>query len=264
MAEFKKGHGLNAAIEDIISKANQRLILTSPYIKLDRRYEHELRSIQERGDIEVIVCFGKSDGNRSSSIHDDAWEFLIQFPNIKIYHHNDLHGKFYANEREALITSMNLYSYSQANNHELGVLVKSGEGASGEIYQDGQNWVNGLIREAELVFEATKKTKPVKKRSPLLRTENRTSAKAQKWSVKNPGFCIRTGSSIPFNPNRPFSYESFAVWSQFGDPYYPENFCHYSGEKSFGSTSMERPILREFYHEAMSRWQEEGNPFEPF
>ncbi|MBK0404646.1 phospholipase D family protein [Adhaeribacter sp. BT258] len=65
-----------------------------------------------------------------------------------------------------------------------------------------------------------------------------------------PGYCIRTGEKIPFNPDRPFSYQSFQSWNQFGNENYPERFCHYSGEPSYGETSYSRPILNKNWKKA--------------
>ena len=64
------------------------------------------------------------------------------------------------------------------------------------------------------------------------------------------GFCIRTGVSIPFNVEKPMSYEAFKTWSRFGDPEYPEKFCHFSGEPSNGDTCVNRPILRKNWKRA--------------
>lgn len=64
------------------------------------------------------------------------------------------------------------------------------------------------------------------------------------------GYCIRTGEQIPFNPGRPFSYNSFLTWSRFGDENFQENFCHYSGEPSNGNTSYAKPILGKNWRKA--------------
>ena len=65
-----------------------------------------------------------------------------------------------------------------------------------------------------------------------------------------PGYCIRTGEKIPFNPERPLSYQAFLSWSQFGNEEYPEKYCHFSGESSNGETSVKRPILRKNWKKA--------------
>lgn len=57
------------------------------------------------------------------------------------------------------------------------------------------------------------------------------------------GYCIRTGAKIQFNPNNPFCESAKKSWEQYGNPNYPEKFCHKTGEKSFGKTSKRNPIL---------------------
>jgi hypothetical protein len=61
---------------------------------------------------------------------------------------------------------------------------------------------------------------------------------------------IRTGIEIPFNIEKPLSYDAYKKWSEFGDPDYPEKFCHFSGEKSNGETSVSRPILKKNWNKA--------------
>ena len=57
------------------------------------------------------------------------------------------------------------------------------------------------------------------------------------------GYCIRTGDLIPFNPNKPMCHYAWKTWSKFEDYNYPEVFCHKTGKKSYGKTSMASPIL---------------------
>lgn len=58
-----------------------------------------------------------------------------------------------------------------------------------------------------------------------------------------PGFCIRTGEKIPFNPKSPYSYDAYKSWVYWGNENFAEKYCHYSGELSNGQTSMRKPIL---------------------
>lgn len=57
------------------------------------------------------------------------------------------------------------------------------------------------------------------------------------------GYCIRTGEPIPFNPHRPLSEKAFKSWVQYGNPDYPEKYCHRTGKPSKGKTSLNKPIL---------------------
>ena len=57
------------------------------------------------------------------------------------------------------------------------------------------------------------------------------------------GYCIRTGIQIPFNPGRPFCYDAYKKWVEYGNMDYPEAYCHRTGKPSYGRTSMRNPIL---------------------
>jgi hypothetical protein len=69
------------------------------------------------------------------------------------------------------------------------------------------------------------------------------------------GYCIRTGNSIPFNVDKPLSYEAYQVWNQFGDPVYLEKFCHFSGESSNGENSVNKPILKKNWLKAKEAFE---------
>ncbi|MCR9081183.1 MAG: phospholipase D family protein [Cyclobacteriaceae bacterium] len=72
----------------------------------------------------------------------------------------------------------------------------------------------------------------------------------------NFGFCIRTGEKIPFNPEKPFTYNAYLSWANYENPDFEEKFCHYSGEPSHGETSMARPILRKNWRKAQKLMSE--------
>ncbi|MCT4579803.1 MAG: phospholipase D family protein [Flavobacteriales bacterium] len=59
----------------------------------------------------------------------------------------------------------------------------------------------------------------------------------------NTGYCIRTGIEIPYNPYSPLSYDAWQVWVQFEDYDFPEQYCHRTGKRSYGKTSMRKPEL---------------------
>jgi hypothetical protein len=65
-----------------------------------------------------------------------------------------------------------------------------------------------------------------------------------KSSGKYTGYCIRTGVEIPFNVEKPLSNDAYKKWNKYGDPDYPEKYCHFTGEPSNGETSVNHPILK--------------------
>ena len=55
---------------------------------------------------------------------------------IKTSVRKNLHAKCYLNEKEALLTSMNLYEYSQEHNDEMGILVSVDQRSALKPLQD--------------------------------------------------------------------------------------------------------------------------------
>ena len=271
MAKFLTGHKLNAEIEEIFERAEEHLILISPYIKLHERYTSALLTKINDPKLQITIVFGKNEDDISRSMKQEDFNFFKQFPNIEILYEKNLHAKYYANESTSILSSMNLYSYSQDNNIEAGVKTKS----AGEDSFDAQAWEYFIrvIAQAELVFLKTpqyeskmmglKKTYKgsivgVDDLTEFFRNKSKfvsTNRKGNYEKIKaeqprdsaskkfNSGYCIRTGKPIPFNPKQPLSEGAFQNWAKFCNSEYPEKFCHYSGETSNGETSFSKPIL---------------------
>ena len=67
--------------------------------------------------------------------------------------------------------------------------------------------------------------------------------KEREKEEENCGYCIRSGEKIKFNPLRPMSVESWKVWNEYGNEDFRENYCHKTGQRSHGKTSMRHPIM---------------------
>jgi PLD-like domain len=120
---FQFDNQLVAGLELIIKEAKEKLILVSPYIDLDARIRSALQTKLSEKDFTLIVLFGKNEENYLRSIKADSLDFLKEFPNIEIRYEERLHAKFYMNDFQYMVTSMNLYNYSLANNIEFGLVV---------------------------------------------------------------------------------------------------------------------------------------------
>ena len=123
MAKFVKGNGLNAEIESIFDDAEVQLTIISPFIKLHKRFKDSLKSKINNPKLEVQLVFGKNESNKSKSLSSEDFEFFKQFANVRIYYEPRLHAKYYANQTAAVLSSMNLYEYSQNNNIEFGIVT---------------------------------------------------------------------------------------------------------------------------------------------
>jgi len=287
MARFLKGNELNSEIEKIFENAETQIILISPYIKLHDRYCSTLLSKLQDPNLEIIVLFGKNENDLSKSMKQQDFDFFKQFPNIEILHEKRLHAKYYSNENKAIITSMNLYGYSQNNNIEVGILMESSfKGQfTGDNDIDATSWeyFSTVLEQAELLFKKEpifekknilssrkyvkseivvdklsaffnnkKYEKVYKKKTQSKKLKTKTETK--KLTEKNIGFCIRTGKEIPFNIEKPMSYEAFKMWNKYKDADYSEKYCHFSGEFSNGKTSVNKPILNKNWKKAKEKY----------
>lgn len=83
------------------------------------------------------------------------------------------------------------------------------------------------------------------------KSESRPSRDEIEKPKAGSGFCIHSGVAIPFNKDNPLSSSAKKEWERFGAPKnHPENFCHFSGEDSFGETSFRFPILKKYWQKA--------------
>lgn len=79
----------------------------------------------------------------------DLAKWLKSISNMNLFLIKNLHSKIYVNEDSILITSMNLYEYSQINNHEIG--VKLDRKIDSDEYRD-------TFKEIRTIFKSQKDT----------------------------------------------------------------------------------------------------------
>ncbi|OFY85028.1 MAG: hypothetical protein A3F72_04580 [Bacteroidetes bacterium RIFCSPLOWO2_12_FULL_35_15] len=125
MAKFLTGNELNSELEKLFESADEQIILISPYIKLHDRYASTLRTKKDNPKMKIIIVFGKNEEDLSRSMKQEDFNFFKEFPNIEIRYEKRLHAKYYSSESSAILTSMNLYNFSQDNNIEAGVMTKA-------------------------------------------------------------------------------------------------------------------------------------------
>lgn len=251
MAKFINTRKAVSEIEDLIRNAGERLILVSPYLKLSKDFR-QLLEFRNNKDKVTTVVFGKQE------LKPDEMRFLQGLRFVVLKFNEDLHAKCYANDDRMIITSLNLYEFSMANNKEMGVLIDRNDPADVQLFKDAMDEVDFIQQTSQRFdFVAPKHEPPAKAAEPAAKpriteppAKSAERAPAAKVSGKAPGYCIRTGVEIPFNIEKPLSYDAYKRWSQYGDPDYAEKFCHFSGEPSQGETSVSRPILKKNWKKA--------------
>tara|TARA_R110000850_G_scaffold245318_2_gene370206 strand:+ start:211 stop:903 length:693 start_codon:yes stop_codon:yes gene_type:complete len=123
-------------IEQILHNAKHYLIIVSPYLKLNQRLKVRLSdAFKNVGDVYILY--------RENELKNQERIWLNSFNNVKLLSIKNLHSKIYVNEETVLISSMNLYEYSQINNHEIGVKIDNEEDAS--EFKDALNEIRIMI-----------------------------------------------------------------------------------------------------------------------
>lgn len=151
MAKFLNTSATNYFLEELIKSASDRLILISPFLKLNDRVK-ELLEDKNRLKIDVRIVYGKNE------LQPEEINWLKELTFIRTSFCKNLHAKCYMNEETCIITSLNLYEFSQVNNNEMGVAINRTEDA--ELYRDAYDEAQRIIRisdEVRMSFEKVAK-----------------------------------------------------------------------------------------------------------
>lgn len=283
MAKFITGEDLGKAVYDIIWDARHSLLIVSPYIKLGDYFKRLFDNHINNHKLHIILVFGKNEGAVSKSLSKTDFDFFKKFLNVSIIYVPNLHGKYFGNESKGVITSINLHDYSFVNNIEFGVYTEESVFNKIATTADQEAWqkcwqiaedyeavfIKRPVYEKKLLmgknyiksdtlhditdkfypgFDFKKKPSTIKKMNDFpasLELGSDHSARPSREEFEKPitGYCIRTGNKIPFNPKKPLSDQAYKSWVQFGNPNYPEKYCHKTGKLSNGKTSVNNPIL---------------------
>lgn len=142
MAKFLNTTATNYFLEEIIKDAKDRLVLISPYLKLNDRIK-ELLADKDRLKIDIRIIYGKNE------LHPSEISWLNELTYVRTSFCKNLHAKCYLNESKCIITSMNLYEFSQINNNEMGIYLDKQEDQA--AYKDAYEEVQRIIRISEEV-----------------------------------------------------------------------------------------------------------------
>jgi phospholipase D-like protein len=235
MAEFLTTHGTAFQLENIIAGARKRLVLLSPYLQLSKTLFERLCDADHRG-VRITLVYGKS------SLAEPDIRALSALGGLSMFFLENLHAKCYFNEAQMVITSMNLYEFSEKTNREMGVLVRSEE----PVYRAALAEVESIVAAAE---------PQLRQASDAMRRRTASPAGGRAWikprtthgTRVGDAFCIRCRRTVEYDPERPYCGGCYQVWAQFENPRYSERVCHSCGAEA--STSMDKPLCYGCYRE---------------
>jgi len=137
MAKFLNTSATNYYLEEMIKGAKDRLILISPFLRLNDRIK-ELLEDKNRLKIDVRIVYGKSE------LQPEEVNWLKGLTYVRTSFCKNLHAKCYLNEELCIVTSLNLYEFSQVNNNEMGVLISRADDPV--LYKDAYEEAQRIIR----------------------------------------------------------------------------------------------------------------------
>lgn len=181
--------------------------------------------------VQIKIVYGKDE------LKPNEKNSLAELENLSLFFFENLHAKCYLNESRMVITSMNMYEFSEKTNREMGVLID--RNSDKEIYEKAVAEVKSIIDSAESITLIKDERVSINK----VTTKKETTIKN---ATKPRGYCIRCQNRITYNPDRPYCSDCFSIWVQYENSEYPENVCHRCGE--YADTSMDYPQDKKCYN----------------
>lgn len=154
MPKFLNTSATNYYLEELIKNASERLILISPFLKINDRIR-ELLEDKNRMKIDVRIVYGKSE------LQPQEINWLKSLAFVRTSFCKNLHAKCYLNEKAAIITSLNLYDFSQVNNNEMGIFLSRESDSA--CYRDAYDEAQRIVRisdEVRIAMEMIAKDEP--------------------------------------------------------------------------------------------------------
>ena len=134
MAKFLTTIDIASQLRELITTADKTLYLVSPYLQISKDFQ-ELLTSREKKKKETVIIYGKNE------LTPDQLKFLTSMRSVYLKFYENLHAKCYINDTRLIITSMNFYEYSMANNKEMGVLYDTEQPGDHEIYSKALEYV---------------------------------------------------------------------------------------------------------------------------
>ncbi|MDP2728944.1 MAG: phospholipase D family protein [Dehalococcoidales bacterium] len=256
MAEFLTTQATAYNIENIILHSKQKLVLISPYLQLSKNFFGRLNDADGRG-IETVIVYGKDE------LKPNERTRLSKLKNLSLFFCENLHAKCYFNEDEMVITSMNMYEFSEKNNREMGVLIKRQD--EPEIFKEAMREVQSIVK------ASIKEDRSYEFSQQPARTSVRDKIPTPTYNAGKPSFsnilkgtlssiltgekldayCIRCHDRIPIDSFHPLCDECYWVWAEYGNSDYSEHWCHYCGRES--KTTKDKPLCSSCFNMVRNR-----------
>jgi len=198
----------------------------SPYLQVNRRIKEELID-KDKFELDIRLIYGKVE------LKSDELDWIKDLENMRLYYNEYLHAKCYLNENKAIITSMNLYDYSQKNNIEMGILVDKEEDS--ELYSKIYDEIMRVQRNSE------------RTKINIEKITKGDEDEVEEETEEDSGYCIRCRKEIGLDPTHPYCSDCFSSWNKYKNNDYEEKHCHICGKEM--KSTRNKPVCYDCYKE---------------
>jgi len=117
-------------IKEMLYNAEEFIYIICPYIELNQNY-YILNAFEHANNkgIDITVIYSKGFKKKGGQ------EALKIYNHVSLCYISDLHMKVYLNEKNAIVSSLNLNNYSIKNNLECGILMNRDEDLWKQVYK---------------------------------------------------------------------------------------------------------------------------------
>lgn len=118
MARYLDTSHVSSELMDLIKEAKEKIILVTFSLQVNKQIQERLKTKSKIGTLsEISLIYG------NTKLKQSELDWMSEIDDLKVWQKVNLHAKCYINENKAIITSMNLYDYSQTTNTEMGILI---------------------------------------------------------------------------------------------------------------------------------------------
>lgn len=122
MAKYLDTSQISSELMQLLKEAKEKIILVTYSLQVNTQIQERLKTKSRIGTLsEITLIYGNTKPKKKEL------EWMSEIDDLKVWQKKNLHAKCYINENKAIISSMNLYDYSQTTNVEMGFLITKDE-----------------------------------------------------------------------------------------------------------------------------------------
>ena len=118
MAKYLDTSQISSELMQLLKEAKEKIILVTFSLQVNNQIQERLKTKSKLGTLsEITIIYG------NTKLKEKELKWMEEIDDLKVFQKKNLHAKCYINENRAIISSMNLYDYSQTSNIEMGFLI---------------------------------------------------------------------------------------------------------------------------------------------